>query len=110
MKERKSLVAGMTDVDRSTEEQFVYSDRSKKLDSGSSADPAPSKLPKSEAINPSNRVPVSTRIRADYATALKRASLERQLDGETPNTLQDILEEALEPWLQANGYLTSAQR
>ena len=51
------------------------------------------------------RTLVSTRIRGDYARLLKRASLERQLDGTTPNTLQDILEEAIRPWLKKNGYL-----
>ncbi len=51
------------------------------------------------------RTLVSTRIRSDLAKALKRASLQRQLDGITPNTLQDILEQALEPWLRSNGYL-----
>lgn len=40
------------------------------------------------------------------AKALKRASLERQLQGVEPSRLQDILEEALEPWLKANGYLS----
>jgi hypothetical protein len=50
-------------------------------------------------------VPLTTRIRTDLATALKRASLERQLSGEKPNTVQDILEEALEPWLKGKGYL-----
>ena len=47
----------------------------------------------------------STKVRSDYAAALKRASLERQLNGVYPNTLQDILEEALEPWLRSNGYV-----
>lgn len=51
------------------------------------------------------RVPLTTRIRLKYATALKRASLERQLAGQTPNTVQDILEQALEPWLKDRGYL-----
>jgi hypothetical protein len=45
-------------------------------------------------------------VRADFALALKRASLERQLKAISPNTLQDILEEAIEPWLKANGYLS----
>lgn len=52
-----------------------------------------------------SRVSISTRIRTDYAAALKRASLERQLKGIEPNTLQDILEQAIEPWLRSNGYL-----
>jgi hypothetical protein len=57
------------------------------------------------AANVQNRVPLSTRMRADYAELLKRASLERQLEKVQPNTLQDILEEAVEPWLRSNGYL-----
>ena len=44
-------------------------------------------------------------MREDFAGALKRASLERQLAKVEPNTLQDILEQAVEPWLRANGYL-----
>lgn len=51
------------------------------------------------------RVLVSTRIRSDLARALKRASLQRQLEGVEPNTLQDILEEAVEPWLRNHGHL-----
>ncbi len=51
------------------------------------------------------RVAISTRIRAEFAIALKRASLERQLKGVEPSTLQDILEQAIEPWLKSNGYI-----
>ena len=51
------------------------------------------------------RAPLTTRVRADFAAALKRASLERQLKGVFPQTVQDILEAALEPWLRSNGYL-----
>src|ERR1700735_2391990 len=57
------------------------------------------------AASPFARVPISTRIRAEYADALKRASLERQLNKVEPNTLQDILEQAIEPWLRDNGYI-----
>lgn len=52
-----------------------------------------------------NRVPFSSRLRADFSAALKRASLERQLQGVEPNSLTDILEAAVEPWLRSNGYL-----
>ena len=52
------------------------------------------------------RVPFTTRLRTDLAQALKRASLERQLQGVLPNTVQDIFEEALEPWLRDKGYLS----
>jgi len=48
---------------------------------------------------------LSSKIRTDFAEALKRASLERQLNKIQPNTLQDIIEEAIEPWLRSNGYL-----
>jgi hypothetical protein len=51
------------------------------------------------------RVPITTRIRGDFARALKRASLERQLSGVEPSTLQDMLEEAIEPWLRSNRLL-----
>ena len=51
------------------------------------------------------RSPLTTRLRKDMADALKRASLERQLKGETPSAVQDILEAALEPWLKSHGYL-----
>lgn len=47
---------------------------------------------------------LNTRIRADFSAALKRASLQRQMDEVYPNTIADIVEEALEPWLRANGY------
>ena len=57
------------------------------------------------APSPFSRVPISTRIRQEFAAALKRASLERQLNGVEPNTLQDILEQAIEPWLKSNGYI-----
>lgn len=51
------------------------------------------------------RVPFTSKLRQDWAHALKRASLERQLGGERPHEIQEILEAALEPWLRAHGYL-----
>ncbi|OWK45583.1 hypothetical protein FRUB_01914 [Fimbriiglobus ruber] len=48
---------------------------------------------------------MGARIRTELAAALKRSSLERQLQGIEPNSIQDILEEALEPWLRQRGYL-----
>lgn len=115
MKERRSLVDGMTfqqdsRVDRSVEEQFVRSGQAVIAESvapGQEQTPPPANR---QNISTVSRLPLSTRIRADYATALKRASLERQLNGKTPSTLQDILEEALEPWLAANGYINSPRR
>src|SRR5262249_19649384 len=51
------------------------------------------------------RVSVGARIRTDLAAALKRASLNRQLNGIEPHSLQDIFEEAIELWLHRNGLL-----
>ena len=60
---------------------------------------------KSQASAPIARAPLTTRIRADYATALKRPPWNASSSGVSPNTVQDILEAALEPWLRSNGYL-----
>jgi len=96
MAERRSLTDGLKatppPIDTSKEKAFVFGEKDSAKPNGAAA-----------AIN---RVPLSTRIRDDYARALKRASLERQLEGREPNTLQDILEEAIEPWLKTNGYLS----
>jgi hypothetical protein len=50
-------------------------------------------------------VPVTIRLRPEVAAALKHASLQRQLNGVETYTQQDIVEEALVPWLQAEGLL-----
>lgn len=101
MHERRSLVEALKQtptVDPKIEKEFVF--QAKPLAQSepppSIATPAPSTV---------SRSPISTRIRSDFAAALKRASLERQLAGIEPHTLQDILEEAIEPWLKTNGYL-----
>ena len=99
MADRRPLTEGLKanppPIDPQKEKEFVYG--------GSKAAEPPAK-PASQP-SPLNRVPLSTRIRADFAAALKRASLERQLHGVEPNTLQDILEEAIEPWLKSNNYI-----
>lgn len=98
MTQRRSLIDGLkppTDVPPNREQEFVYGEKSP---------PEPTPEPPVRAV-PQGRSPLSTRIRSDFAAALKRASLERQLAGTEPHTLQDILEQAIEPWLKANGYL-----
>jgi hypothetical protein len=98
MSDRRPLTEGLKTpphpvaVDPELERQFVHG-------TNTPAMPAPA------AVSPSARVPISTRIRAEYAEALKRASLERQLNKVEPSTLQDILEQAIEPWLKSNGYI-----
>jgi hypothetical protein len=54
---------------------------------------------------PVGLIPITVRLRPEIAGALKRASLERQLAGEDVYTQQDLVEQALEPWLRSEGYL-----
>jgi hypothetical protein len=100
MGERRSLIEGVTEpsppIDAAKVAAFLNAAKSK---SGG------------EAIKPTPTTPVlarspfSTRIRTDLVSALKRASLQRELDGVEPHTLVEILEQAVEPWLKSNGYL-----
>jgi hypothetical protein len=115
MSERRSLVEGLKQVaphQQQVEEAFVY---------GEEQNPHGRPVPITKAttvhvatpqerpgILPqlSNRVPITTRTRPEVASALKRASLQRQLQGTPPFYVQDILEQALETWLKQNDYLT----
>lgn len=101
MADRRSLVEGVKPpapaVDPKIEEAFVRGGQTVR---GGDAPKLPSATTPVIA-----RTPLSTRIRTDYSKALKHASLDRQLKGVEPYTLCDILEQALEPWLKANGYL-----
>lgn len=102
MAERRTLTDGIkatTGVDPAIAEEFVYG-HARPGTTGSNAAPTASSAP--TGTTQLNRVPISTRIREDFARAFKRASLERQLNGVEPNTLQAFLEEAIEPWLRQN--------
>jgi len=99
MTERRHLSEGLhparpstPSVDPQREREFVHG-----VKTSATATPVTSAMVR--------RVPISTRIRAEFAVALKRASLERQLNGVEPNTVQDILEQIIEPWLKSNGYI-----
>jgi hypothetical protein len=107
MKERRTLVDGIGPLDRSAEKEFVFGGKAGTTPADGTPAPTRREPTTSQQAPTANRMPLSTRIRSDFGSALKRASLERQLSGTTPNTLQDILEEALEPWLRDNGYLPS---
>lgn len=102
MAERRPLSEGLKatpTVDPAVAREFIHS--------GKAPERQPVTPPAADSATPViGRAPISTRIRADYAAALKRASLERQLKGVEPHTLQDILEQAIEPWLRTNGYLS----
>lgn len=60
---------------------------------------------KSTGVIPVGLIPVTVRLRPELAGALKRASLERQLQGDALFTQQELVERALEPWLRSEGYL-----
>ena len=100
MKERRTLMQGLEEtppVDPAIEREIVFQGKT------TNRAPLPAKPPMPTPA--SARAPISTRIRADLAEALKRASLERQLAKIEPNAINEILELTLEPWLRDNGYL-----
>lgn len=50
-------------------------------------------------------VPLTTRLKAPTADALRRACLEQKLSRRVPNTQQEIVEIALIAWLREHAYL-----
>lgn len=100
MVERRSLIDGIKPQSREEAERekaFVFGEK----ETTSPRDAVVSKVPPDNLA----KLLISTRIRGDYASALKRASLERQLNGLRPSAMNEILEEALGPWLKASGYI-----
>jgi hypothetical protein len=69
------------------------------------AEQRPRRRARPSKVTPVGLIPVTVRLRPEIAGALKRASLERQLAGEELFTQQDIVEQALEPWLYGEGLL-----
>jgi hypothetical protein len=129
MAERRALIEGLTEdegIDPKLAEEFIYERKPAKPPRSSphapeatppSAEAPPARLPLPQAVvavaqvstssplTGVGRVPVGARVRTELAAALKRASLERQLQGIQPNSVQDILEDALELWLHKHGLL-----
>jgi hypothetical protein len=52
-------------------------------------------------------VPLTTKLRRKTVHSLRRAYLEQKLNGQTPATQQEIIEEAVHEWLSRNGFLTA---
>ncbi|TWT77308.1 hypothetical protein Pla123a_19660 [Posidoniimonas polymericola] len=101
MVERRSLVEGISGAKPEDEKEFVYGEEpSAKKSNSFDKHSQPKILPQM-----ASRVPITTRARPEIASALKRASLERQLSGEQPFYVQEILEEALDAWLRSRGFL-----
>jgi hypothetical protein len=129
MADRRALLEGLSDIeeiDRERAEDFVYNQKPRsatksgpppKLDdhvaeatvvppmSTSAAASAAVTASTSFHLASAGRVPFGARVRTELASAVKRTSLERQLQGVQPNSVQDILEEALELWLHRHGLL-----
>jgi len=61
-------------------------------------------------LQPVGLIPVTIRLRPEIAGALKRASLVRQLNGEEVFTQQELVENALVPWLIDEGYMPGNAR
>ncbi len=122
MPKRRSLADGLKSTPTANPEKeanFVFGDTNPKSAPAKKA-PKPKPQPAEQKPTPQTppdapseqqpeqslgRSPLTTRLRSDIGTALKRASLERQLAGQSPHTVQDILEVVLEPWLKSHGYL-----
>jgi len=129
MAERRTLIEGLAtaeNIDPDLAEEFINNGKPRKpaRTSGRAPEatkqttdepPAPPPLPQAVVaaaqVSPASpltgvgRVPVGARVRTELAAALKRASLERQLQGVEPNSVQEILEESLELWLHKHGLL-----
>jgi hypothetical protein len=121
MTERRPLKIGMASVpalDAEAVRRFVKSDEPPGTDAAQKEElsavaghlPANPLRPrqartKPTGVTPVGLIPVTVRLRPELAGALKRASLERQLAGEIVFTQQQLVEEALEPWLRSQGYL-----
>ena len=110
-KDRRPLIEGIKpepEVDSKTAREFVFQDKSKPAaQTREPTEATPARLA-AGAINPTAQlalVPLTARIPAEKFQALKRASFDRQLQGVEPSSMQDIVEEALTPWLRKHGYL-----
>jgi hypothetical protein len=104
MAPRRPLIEGLNapamPVDPAEEKAFVYQNKDE-----APAKPKPISAEATTSTKTTNRTQFSKKMRTDLFDGLKRASLQRQLAKVEPSTLQDILEQAVEPWLIANGYL-----
>jgi hypothetical protein len=107
MVQRRPLVEGLKGpaIDPAVEKDFVFQGKVDPRLKDKQSSTVPSEIRDSKTQPPISRVPLTTRVRTEFATALKRESLERQLNGLFPNSLQEILEEALEPWMREKGHL-----
>jgi hypothetical protein len=113
MKERRTLAEGMMAGEitlSEREREFVLGkppapNPSSKADSASAGETPEIKTTNRILPQISSRVLITTRATPEVASSLKRASLQRQLDGIEPFYLQEILDQAIGDWLRKHGYL-----
>jgi len=129
MGERRTLIEGLADaenIDPDLAEAFITNGNPRKaaktsahaaeattpaIEESPAKPPLPQSIVEAAQVSASSpltgvgRVPMGARIRTMIAETVKRASLERQLQGIQPNSIQEILEESLELWLLKHGYL-----
>lgn len=109
-RDRRPLTAGLTpepEVDSKAAHDFVYQGNPNPPTTPGAKPAPPARLNAARVSPPTQSalVPLTARIPAEKFQALKRASFERQLEGVEPSSMQDIVEEALTPWLRKHGYL-----
>jgi len=102
MTNRRPLIHGLnenSDISKA-EEDFVFGAKGKNKKSKPVEEDKPSVMP-----SMAGRVPITIRVRPEIGSALKRASLQRQLDGAEPSSMQGIVDQALESWLDTHRLL-----
>ncbi|RCS49495.1 hypothetical protein DTL42_13300 [Bremerella cremea] len=106
MSQRRSLVTGLEETPdlKALERKFVFGDKEESTDVSDATLESVSHTNESVLPQYRGRVPLTTRCRPELASALKRASLKRQLEGKEPYRIQEILEDAIEKWLRSQGY------
>lgn len=110
-KDRRPLIEGLAaepEVDPKAARDFVFQKKANTSEEAPAIKLAATPRLPAGGLNPSAQaplIPLTARIPAEKFQALKRASFERQLQGIEPSSMQDIVEEALTPWLRKHGYL-----
>ena len=100
MAERRRLTAAVNSnphADPDVVRAFVTQEKSSPVSAPRAEMPKPA-----PSFQPVGLIPITVRLRPEIAGALKRASLERQLDNAEFFSQQEIVERALAAWLREN--------
>ena len=103
VEQRRTLTEGLTSVTQPPPIAPATQARAVEFLEGAASSAGPRAM-RAAAVNAAG-ANLNTRIHPDLSTALKRASLQRKLEGVEPNSLRDIVEAAVRPWLRDHGYL-----